>query len=83
MEGFYDSPFAELCGGELPPKMSPDAATGGQGIFVELFAGRGALTNAVSKVMDTEPPQDFDTGGAWISEILLRSNAPCGGAGVS
>ena len=50
-------------------KMSPDAATGGQGIFVELFAGRGALTNAVSKVMGTEPPQDFDTGGVDVRDL--------------
>ena len=56
-EDFWSYPLAEPCGAGLQTEVQPDAATGGHCIFVELFAGRGVLTKAVAKVMDTEPPR--------------------------
>ena len=70
MEDFWGHPFAEHRGAALPTEIPPVAAAGGQGIFVELFAGHGPLTKAVSKVMGTEPPQDFGTGGVDFTDLL-------------
>ena len=69
LNDFWAHPLADGCCTMAARKVSPDEATGGQGIFLELFAGRGLLTSAVSRVMQTEPPQDFGTGGVDFTDL--------------
>ena len=53
----------------LPTGPGARFEAGSRFIFVELFAGTGALTHAVGKYVSTLPPQDLDLGGVDFSDF--------------
>ena len=54
---------------------------GARFVFIELFAGKGALSHAVGKYVATLPPQDLESGGTYF--LIGQPFSFCGHSGRS